>query len=105
MITEGQYLDALYLVRNYMKQVTKEMNSAKVEVGLSSNPIFNKKMVDISSSVRLLNCLKCNNIDTIGDLVRIERSEFFKFRNFGMRSMRELEQILEDNGLEFNMFR
>jgi DNA-directed RNA polymerase subunit alpha len=53
--------------------------------------------------VRSHNCLKAANIKTIGDLVRREADEMLKFRNFGRKSLQELEEVLDDRGLEFGM--
>ncbi|MFB6232516.1 MAG: DNA-directed RNA polymerase subunit alpha [Salinibacter sp.] len=58
---------------------------------------------ELDLSVRSHNCLKAANIKTIGDLVRRESDEMLKFRNFGRKSLQELEEVLDDRGLEFGM--
>jgi len=58
---------------------------------------------ELDLSVRSHNCLKAANIKTIGDLVRREADEMLKFRNFGRKSLQELEEVLNDRGLEFGM--
>jgi DNA-directed RNA polymerase subunit alpha len=58
---------------------------------------------ELDLSVRSHNCLKAANIKTIGDLVRREADEMLKFRNFGRKSLQELEEVLDDRGLEFGM--
>jgi len=58
---------------------------------------------ELDLSVRSHNCLKAANIKTIGDLVRRESDEMLKFRNFGRKSLQELEEVLDERGLQFGM--
>jgi DNA-directed RNA polymerase subunit alpha len=58
---------------------------------------------ELELSVRSHNCLTAANINTIGDLVRREEPEMLKFRNFGRKSLTELNKILEDKGIHFGM--
>jgi len=58
---------------------------------------------ELELSVRSHNCLKNANIKTIGDLVRLDESELLKFRNFGRKSLQEIQEILERKGLYFGM--
>ncbi len=58
---------------------------------------------ELELSVRASNCLKAANIRTIGDLVRLTESEMLKFRNFGRKSLQELQRVLEERGLYFGM--
>ncbi|MDZ7374058.1 MAG: DNA-directed RNA polymerase subunit alpha [candidate division KSB1 bacterium] len=58
---------------------------------------------ELELSVRASNCLKAANIQTIGDLVRLTESEMLKFRNFGRKSLQELQRVLEERGLYFGM--
>lgn len=58
---------------------------------------------ELELSVRSHNCLKNANIKTIGDLVRLDESELLKFRNFGRKSLQEIQEILEEKGLYFGM--
>ncbi|RMG60917.1 MAG: DNA-directed RNA polymerase subunit alpha [Calditrichaeota bacterium] len=58
---------------------------------------------ELELSVRSHNCLKNANIKTIGDLVRLDESELLKFRNFGRKSLQEIQEILESKGLYFGM--
>jgi len=58
---------------------------------------------ELELSVRSHNCLKNANIKTIGDLVRLDESELLKFRNFGRKSLQEIQDILEKKGLYFGM--
>ncbi len=58
---------------------------------------------DLELSVRSHNCLKAANIKTLGDLVRKDESEMLKFRNFGRKSLAELQEIVDNYGLDFGM--
>jgi DNA-directed RNA polymerase subunit alpha len=58
---------------------------------------------ELELSVRSHNCLKAANIKTIGDLVHRDEQEMLKFRNFGRKSLTELNKILEERGLHFGM--
>jgi DNA-directed RNA polymerase subunit alpha len=54
-------------------------------------------------SVRALNCLKAAEVDTLGDLVSFNKNDLMKFRNFGKKSLTELEELVQTKGLEFGM--
>ena len=54
-------------------------------------------------SVRALNCLKAAEVETLGELVRFQRSDLLKFRNFGKKSLSELDELLESLNLHFGM--
>ncbi len=58
---------------------------------------------ELELSVRSHNCLTAANITTIGDLVRRDDNEMLKFRNFGRKSLTELNKILDEKGLQFGM--
>ncbi|MEP1094603.1 MAG: DNA-directed RNA polymerase subunit alpha [Cyclobacteriaceae bacterium] len=58
---------------------------------------------DLDLSVRAYNCLKAADVRTLGDLVSLEISDMMKFRNFGKKSLAELEQLVSDKGLTFGM--
>ena len=58
---------------------------------------------DMDLSVRAYNCLKAADIRSLGDLVRLEISDMMKFRNFGKKSLAELEQLVADKNLTFGM--
>lgn len=61
------------------------------------------KLVDLDLSVRALNCLKAAEVDTLGDLVQYNKNDLLKFRNFGKKSLTELEELLESMNLSFGM--
>jgi len=61
------------------------------------------KLVDMGLSVRALNCLNMAEVETVADLVSFRKSELLKFRNFGKKSMTELEEFVKSKGLSFGM--
>ena len=62
-----------------------------------------QKLVDLDLSVRALNCLKAAEVDTLGDLVKFNKNDLLKFRNFGKKSLTELDELLESMKLSFGM--
>lgn len=65
--------------------------------------ILKSRLIDMDLSVRALNCLKSADLETLGDLVSIHKSDLLKFRNFGKKSLSELEDLVKAKGLEFGM--
>lgn len=63
--------------------------------------LLNTRLVDCDLTVRSMNCLNSADLKTIGDLARLTRSELLRFRNFGKKSLRELEDFLDSKGLSF----
>ena len=59
------------------------------------------RLVDLDLSVRALNCLKAANVETLGDLVQYNKTDLLKFRNFGKKSLTELDDLLESKNLSF----
>jgi len=70
---------------------------------LRMRQLLNSRLVDMDLSVRALNCLKAAEVDTLGQLVTYHRSDLLKFRNFGKKSLTELDELLEKNNLAFGM--
>ncbi len=70
---------------------------------LHMRQLLKTKLVDLDLSVRALNCLKAADVETLGDLVRFNRNDLLKFRNFGKKSLTELEELLENMNLSFGM--
>ena len=68
---------------------------------LRMRQLLKTKLVDMNLSVRALNCLKAAEVDTLGDLVKFQKSDLHKFRNFGKKSLTELDDLLEHHGLSF----
>ncbi len=73
------------------------------ETSLHMRQLLKSKLVDLDLSVRALNCLKAAEIDTLGDLVQFDKNDMLKFRNFGKKSLTELEELVENKGLSFGM--
>jgi len=73
------------------------------ETSLHMRQLLKTKLVDMDLSVRALNCLKAADIETLGDLVSFNKNDLLKFRNFGKKSLTELEDLIESKGLSFGM--
>lgn len=73
------------------------------EESLHMRQLLKTKLVDLDLSVRALNCLKAAEVDTLGDLVTYNKSDLMKFRNFGKKSLSELEELVSNKGLDFGM--
>jgi DNA-directed RNA polymerase subunit alpha len=77
------------------EQVDEEM--------LHMRKLLKTNLNDLDLSVRAYNCLKAADVRTLGDLARLEISDMMKFRNFGKKSLAELEQLIADKNLTFGM--
>lgn len=73
------------------------------ESSLHMRQLLKTKLADMDLSVRALNCLKAADIDTLGDLVAFNKNDLLKFRNFGKKSLTELEELVEGKNLAFGM--
>lgn len=73
------------------------------EESLHMRQLLKTKLVDLDLSVRALNCLKAAEVDTLGDLVSFNKNDLMKFRNFGKKSLTELEELVAVKGLNFGM--
>jgi DNA-directed RNA polymerase subunit alpha len=63
--------------------------------------LLKTKLIDLDLSVRALNCLKAAEVDTLGELVAFNKADLLKFRNFGKKSLTELDELLEHMNLQF----
>jgi len=70
---------------------------------LHMRQLLKTKLVDLDLSVRALNCLKAAEVETLGDLVKFNKNDLLKFRNFGKKSLTELDELLEGMNLSFGM--
>ncbi len=70
---------------------------------LHMRKLFKTSLEDLDLSVRAYNCLKAAKINTLAELVRYDTHELLKFRNFGKKSLVEIEELLQDKGLTFGM--
>ncbi len=73
------------------------------ESSLHMRQLLKTKLVDLDLSVRALNCLKAADVETLGDLVSYNKNDLLKFRNFGKKSLTELEDLVDAKGLHFGM--
>lgn len=83
--------------------VEKHESEELDEGSLHMRHLLKTKLVDMDLSVRALNCLKAADIDSLGDLVAYNKNDLLKFRNFGKKSLTELEDLVESKGLQFGM--
>ncbi len=81
------------------KQATEEFD----EASLHMRQLLKTKLVDMDLSVRALNCLKAADVETLADLVSFNKNDLLKFRNFGKKSLTELEELVQAKGLTFGM--
>ncbi|PHS08410.1 MAG: DNA-directed RNA polymerase subunit alpha [Kordia sp.] len=73
------------------------------EESLHMRQLLKTKLVDMDLSVRALNCLKAAEVDTLGDLVSFNKNDLMKFRNFGKKSLTELDELVAVKSLTFGM--
>ena len=73
------------------------------EESLHMRQLLKTKLIDMDLSVRALNCLKAAEVDSLGDLVSFNKNDLMKFRNFGKKSLTELEELVVLKGLSFGM--
>lgn len=73
------------------------------EESLHMRQLLKTKLIDMDLSVRALNCLKAAEVDTLGDLVSFNKNDLMKFRNFGKKSLTELDELVIVKGLNFGM--
>jgi len=73
------------------------------EQTLQLRKILKTPLEDLDLSVRAFNCLKAAKINSLSELVQYEQEDLMKFRNFGQKSLAEIEQVLHERGLQFGM--
>ncbi len=73
------------------------------ETSLHMRQLLKTKLVDLDLSVRALNCLKAADVETLADLVVLNKHDLLKFRNFGKKSLTELEELIKSKNLSFGM--
>lgn len=81
----------------------QEENEEFDEEVLHMRQLLKSKLVDMDLSVRALNCLKSAEVETLGELVVFNRNDLLKFRNFGKKSLTELDELLANLNLSFGM--
>ena len=78
-------------------------NDTLDDEALRMRQLLKTKLSDQDLSVRALNCSKAADVDTVGDLVKLNRNDLLKFRNFGKKSLTELDELLASLNLKFGM--
>ena len=81
----------------------KDLEDEFDEDTLHMRQLLKSKLSELGLSVRALNCLKTAEVQTLGELVSFNKSDLLKFRNFGKKSLSELEVLVEDKGLSFGL--
>jgi DNA-directed RNA polymerase subunit alpha len=93
------FSDEKITLDNETKSDTEEFD----ETSLHMRQLLKTKLVDMDLSVRALNCLKAADVETLGDLVSYNKNDLLKFRNFGKKSLTELDDLVDNKGLTFGM--
>lgn len=98
------------LIQHFMlfsdERITLETESVKASVQYDEETLYTRqllktKLSDMDLSVRALNCLKTADVETLGELVSYSKADLMKFRNFGKKSLTELEELVHSKGLNF----
>lgn len=88
------------------ERITLETEAVKANIQydeetLHTRQLLKSKLAEMDLSVRALNCLKAAEVETLGELVSYSKSDLMKFRNFGKKSLTELEELVHAKGLNF----
>ncbi|MCC8146717.1 MAG: DNA-directed RNA polymerase subunit alpha [Bacteroidales bacterium] len=89
--------------KNHLETASAEANEEFDEEVLHMRQLLKSKLADMDLSVRALNCLKAADVETLGELVKYQKNDLLKFRNFGKKSLTELDELLERLNLNFGM--
>lgn len=97
--------------QNRIKELERHIEAVPVseydyllgDKGGTFTALMNTKVIDLNITVRSLNCLKAADIETLGDLIKYNKTDLLKFRNFGKKSMTELDDLLDSMNLHFGM--
>jgi len=87
----------------HLEPVASEVNEEFDEDALHMRQLLKSKLADMNLSVRALNCLKAADVETLGELVKYQKNDLLKFRNFGKKSLTELDDLLDHLNLTFGM--
>jgi len=93
------FSDERITLMDEQKTVSEDLDEGSLHI----RQLLKTKLVDMDLSVRALNCLKAAEVETIGELVALNKADLLKFRNFGKKSLTELEELVRSKGLEFGM--
>jgi DNA-directed RNA polymerase subunit alpha len=87
----------------HLEPVASEVNDEFDEDALHMRQLLKSRLADMNLSVRALNCLKAADVETLGELVKYQKNDLLKFRNFGKKSLTELDDLLDQLKLTFGM--
>ncbi len=87
----------------HLEPTDTEVNEEFDEEILHMRQLLKTRLADMNLSVRALNCLKAADVETLGELVRYQKNDLLKFRNFGKKSLTELDELLDNLKLTFGM--
>lgn len=93
------FSDELITLDTQVKEVQPEIDENLMQI----KKVLKTPLSDLDLSVRAYNCLKAADIKTLGELVSFDIADLLKFRNFGKKSLSELEELVRDKGLNFGM--
>ncbi len=93
------FSDEKISVKTDLQTTNEEFDEATLHV----RQLLKTRLLDLDLSVRALNCLKSAEVETLGDLVSFNKQDLLKFRNFGRKSLTELENLVKSKNLEFGM--
>ncbi len=100
------------LIQHFILFSDEKISSSSEEVALANEfdeaslhirQLLKSKLSEMDLSVRALNCLKAAEVETLGELVAFQKADLLKFRNFGKKSLNELEELVKSKGLDFGM--
>lgn len=93
------FSDEKISLKDEQASVSEEFDESSLHI----RQLLKTKLVDLDLSVRALNCLKAAEVETLGELVAFNKVDLLKFRNFGKKSLTELDELVRSKGLEFGM--
>jgi DNA-directed RNA polymerase subunit alpha len=107
-IKEASKIMVQHLLLLTDEKISLDVQEVKKEVVVDEHSMYMKKLLktpleDLDLSVRAFNCLKTAKIETLEELVQFDTNDLLKFRNFGRKSLVEIEELLVEKGLSFGM--
>jgi DNA-directed RNA polymerase alpha subunit len=101
-ITKEQVITAMKIIEDYKKQVFNEL----IEVEQIQNEQLDKRNIDcLGLETRELNNLRRTNVNTVGELLNVNRRDLIRFRNMGKRGVGLINKALKDDGIETEPFK
>ncbi|MFT5450579.1 MAG: DNA-directed RNA polymerase alpha subunit [Enterobacterales bacterium] len=101
VITEGEYIDAISIVRTYIEQIKKETYDNESNYDVTKNPFLKVRIANCELSYRALTALRSRGVETLFDLVNYSVSDLAKTRNCGEKTVKEIVLFVDSNGLKF----